>query len=204
MININKNISFEDIITIIQKNIQIKKPIDNYFDLWKTKLDYLDKFYKENYNDFDYDFNYYKELSELSLRLIKSINIDIVTYGISINRFYNIKTIYDLYNSMNIRFGPVVNTISEYIKYEFFNSRVVDYNLIFDLDLNINDYYLLIARLLFATYYFDLLKNNKIQNEYINIVNRIEDYLNYVKDIIIAIKKRQNDMSLLDYLINLL
>ena len=203
MIIINRNILFDDIIEVIQNSIQIKKPIDNYINLWKTKLDFLEKYYKDNYN-FEYDFYYFKGLSSIALRLIKTAKVNIVTYGVAINRFYNIKALYDLYNPIFIKHGPVVNTISEYIKYEFFNNRRVDYEEIFDLDLNIDDYYLLVARLLFSTYYFDLLKEEKIKTNYDRISNKIEDYIEYVKEIIIAIKKRHNDMSLLDYIINLL
>ena len=198
------NFLFEDIIDLINNNIKIKRPIENYLGLWKTKINFLNKYYKENYNDLDLDFNYYKGLSEISLRLLKSSNIDIVTYGVSINRFNNINKKQDLYNPINIKFAPIVNTLSEYIKYEFFNNRRVDYKMIFEIDLNTNDYYLFIARLLFATYYFDLLKDRRIINNYEFIVNRIEDYIKYIKEIIIEIKKRHNDMSLLDYIVNLL
>ena len=202
MIFINKKIEFDDIILYSKNNIVINRLKIDYFYLWKKKLSFLEKYYKENNRTDNYDFFYYKGLSELALRLMKTINYNNITYGSSINRFDDINFFNDLY--IYSRYGPIINTVAEYIKYEFFNNRRVEYEKIFDINLTIEDYYFLIARLLFTTYYFDLIKNNKIITNYDYIVNKIESYIDYIKDIIMSIKKRHNDMPLLEYIVNLL
>ena len=202
MIFINKKIEFDDIILYSKNNIVINRLKIDYFYLWKKKLSFLEKYYKENNRTDNYDFFYYKGLSELALRLMKAINYNNITYGSSINRFDDINLFNDLY--IYSRYGPIINTVAEYIKYEFFNNRRVEYEKIFDINLTKEDYYFLVARLLFTTYYFDLIKNNKIITNYDYIVNKIESYIDYIKDIIMSIKKRHNDMSLLEYIVNLL
>ena len=202
MIFINKKIEFDDIILYSKNNIVINRLKIDYFYLWKKKLSFLEKYYKENNRTDNYDFFYYKGLSELALRLMKTINYNNITYGSSINRFDEINFFNDLY--VYSRYGPIINTVAEYIKYEFFNNRRVEYEKIFDINLTKEDYYFLVARLLFTTYYFDLIKNNKIITNYDYIVNKIESYIDYIKDIIMSIKKRHNDMPLLDYIVNLL
>ena len=202
MIFINKKIEFDDIILYSKNNIVINRLKIDYFYLWKKKLSFLEKYYKENNRTDNYDFFYYKGLSELALRLMKTINYNNITYGSSINRFDEINFFNDLY--VYSRYGPIINTVAEYIKYEFFNNRRVEYEKIFDINLTKEDYYFLVARLLFTTYYFDLIKNNKIITNYDYIVNKIESYIVYIKDIIMSIKKRHNDMSLLEYIVNLL
>ena len=202
MIFINKKIEFDDIILYSKNNIVINRLKIDYFYLWKKKLSFLEKYYKENNRTDNYDFFYYKGLSELALRLMKTINYNNITYGSSINRFDDINLFNDLY--IYSRYGPIINTVAEYIKYEFFNNRRVEYEKIFDINLTKEDYYFLVARLLFTTYYFDLIKNNKIITNYDYIVNKIESYIDYIKDIIMSIKKRHNDMPLLEYIVNLL
>ena len=202
MIFINKKIEFDDIILYSKNNIVINRLKIDYFYLWKKKLSFLEKYYKENNRTDNYDFFYYKGLSELALRLMKAINYNNITYGSSINRFDDINFFNDLY--IYSRYGPIINTVAEYIKYEFFNNRRVEYEKIFDINLTKEDYYFLVARLLFTTYYFDLIKNNKIITNYDYIVNKIESYIDYIKDIIMSIKKRHNDMPLLEYIVNLL
>ena len=202
MIFINKKIEFDDIILYSKNSIVINRLKIDYFYLWKKKLSFLEKYYKENNRTDNYDFFYYKGLSELALRLMKTINYNNITYGSSINRFDDINLFNDLY--IYSRYGPIINTVAEYIKYEFFNNRRVEYEKIFDINLTKEDYYFLVARLLFTTYYFDLIKNNKIITNYDYIVNKIESYIDYIKDIIMSIKKRHNDMPLLEYIVNLL
>ena len=201
----NRDITFEDIINISKTNSYYNLQKNNYFYIWNSKISFIEKYCYDYYNKEQIDFNYYNGLAYLALNLIKSINYTNITYGISYNRFYNIKTLYDLYNVFNIEYGPVVNSFIEYIKHSFFYMhKNVDYKAIFDLPLKEEDYYYLIARLLFPTYYYDLFKEDKIKNEYHIISNRICDYISCIKEMIIEIKKRHNNMSFIDSIVNLL
>lgn len=201
----NRDFDINDLIIISKKNIITNIEKKNIFYLWKEKIDYLEKYYNKNYSVDIYDFYYFRGISDISLYLMKNINYLNITYGVYFNRFYNIKSLYDLYNPNNIRYGPIINTFSEYIKYEFFyNNKIIDYSKMNELDLTNEDYYYFIARLLFPTYYFDLFKNNEINKKYNLIINNINRYLEYIKEIIINIKKRHINMPFIDYIFNLL
>ena len=208
LLKINNNIessaiSFKDLINI-SNNKYLYFPKIDYFNVWKNKIDFLDNYYKSYYEIDNYDFNYFRCLSEISLNIIRNIKYQSITYGVTYNRFYNIENLYDLYDPFNATYGPIVNSFAEYIKYRFFyNNEKVSFLDIFDINLNENDYYYFIARLIFPTYYFDLLKNNRIEKDYQKIINNYYNYVEYIKSIILEIKKR-HDMPFLNYIINLL
>lgn len=211
VININTDLNdryiiFDDLIKLSKKIVYPQVVRKDLFNIWKEKIDYLEKYYNSIYSNDIYDFNYFRGLSDISLNIIKNIDFSQITYGLSINRFYNIKTIFDIYNPNNIKYSPIINSFSEYIKHEFFynNKKRVEYYKIFDMKLNIEDYYYFIARLIFPTYYFDLFKDNKIKMNYELIVNNINDYISNIKDIFTEIKKRHINMPFIDYVINLL
>ena len=197
--------SIDDIIQIINRPSYNNSFKNNYYILWNKKIKYLEEYFNDYYKKEKYDFYYYNGLSYNALNIIKHINNLNITYGNTFNRFSNIISLYDLYNPLNMEYGPIVNAISEFIKYNYFyNNKETNIRKVFSLYLNDDDYYYLVARLLFPTYYYDLFKNNYMEKEYSIILNNICNYISYVKRIIIEIKKRHNNMSLLDYVINLL
>ena len=191
------NITFDDILAI--SKMKINKRVDkDYFKIWKNKIEYIEKYCNNKYIINDYDYYYYIGLSRIALNLVKNINYFNISYGVSINRFNNINNIYNLR-----QYGPTVNTIAEFIKQDFFyNNRVVDITKIDELDLTNDDLLLLISRLLFPTYYFDML--NEIDSNYKIILTRIVEYIEYLKHIIFEIKKRHNNMPFAESIVNLL
>lgn len=198
----NRLLTIDDLIVVSKKAYYSQYNKKDIFNLWKNKIDYLDNYYNKTYNLDNYDYNYFKGVGELALNLLKKINYSNITYGLSYNRFYDIKTLYDLYNPFIIKIGPIINSFSELIKYNFFyNNKRTNYIKVFELNLSNEDYYYFIARLIFPTYYYDLLREDKIK-DYNNIINKIEGYNLYLKEVVLEIKKRHNDMSLLDYVIN--
>lgn len=200
----NEKNTITDIIDFSNINIKQNVQKKDYFLLWKNKIDFLEKYYKDYYSRDGYDFYYFYGLSMISLNIMKKINSMNITYGLSFNRFKDINTLYDLYNPFNVEYGPIVDSVSEFIKNEFFfNNKKIDYKEIFNLNLNEEDLYYLISRLLFPSYYFDLYKNNEIKNKYNIIQNLIEEYIAYIKEIFEEIKKR-HQMPFIDYIINLL
>ena len=197
----NKKINIEDLIYILSlNNSYIKK---NYYIIWLQKIDYIEKYIKD-YDLSDYDINYYLGLSNIALNIVKKIDFNNITCGLTYKRFYNINYIFDLLDPFNLCYGAKVDALSEFIKYSFFYKKEkIKYEAIFNLNLNINDYILFIARLIFPTYFFDLLEENNISEKYSNIINSIDRYKEYLKEIIYKIKKRYN-LSFLEYIINLL
>ena len=151
--------------------------------MWNSKISFIEKYYNDYYSKEKIDFNYYNGLAYTALNIVNKINYLNITYGISYKRFYNINSLYELYNPFNIEYGPIVDSVTEYIKYFFFyKNESINYELLFNIRLTNDDYYYLIARLLFPTYYYDLFKDNKIVDNYRVISNRIVDYISYIKD----------------------
>ena len=198
----NRDITFNDLVYI--SNIYINIPIIkiNYYVLWIKKIDFIEK-YAKDCNMLDYDINYYLGLSTIATNMIENVDFNNITYKFSFNRFYNINCLYDLLDPFNIKYGPCVNSLSEYIKYSYFyKHKKVDYNLLFNLNLNIDDYYLFISRLIFPTYFFDLLNQNDISSKYLNIINNIDGYILYIKEIFEKIKRRYSKLSSLEIIFN--
>ena len=199
----NELLSFDYLIKVNQNYYNILK--NDYYSMWKKKINFFEQYYYDYYKMDEYDFQYYNGLSYNALYIVRNINNQNLTYSISFNRFNNINTVYDLENGANREYGPIINSLVEFIKHEFFyNHKEVDYMKIFSIHLTSDDYYYLVARLLFPTYYYDLFKNNNIKGSYSNIISTINDYISYIKRIIIEIKKRHYNMSFLNTIINLL
>ena len=200
----NRGLIFNDIINLSKYIINNNAYKNNYYIIWKNKIKILNKYYNDCYCFDNYDFNYFYELSNIALKMIKNINFNNLTYGLSFNRFYKVNLLYDLYNKNNYKIGPIVNSITEYIKYSFFyNDREENIFLIDNLDLSREDYIYLVSRLIFPTYYFDILNNNDIDDKHNMIMFKINKYFNYIKSIIMEIKKRHIDMPFIDSIINL-
>ena len=172
--------------------------IVNYSELWKNKINNIEFYFADNK---DYIMDYFLGLSELSINYSSIIDYSLIKYGLCYSRVIHNSTLFDFWNPLMVKKGPLVNTFAEFIKYKFFDNHVcIDLINIFINDFSKNDYVLLISRLLFPTYYFDLLKD--VNNNSINInsiVNRVEDYVEFVKSIINEIKKRYFDIPSLDF-----
>ena len=198
----NEKIKLIDIINLSKyriNNINQK----NYYYIWNNKIKRLKKYYKDYYINDNYDFNYFYEISKISLNIAKNINFNNLSYGITYNRFYDINNIYDLYNKNKYHMGAIINSIVEYIKYSFFYfDSEEDIFLIDMLDLTNDDYMFLVARLIFPTYYFDIFNEKDINSKYKMIISKIDSYNKYIKSIFIEIKKRHINMPFMDLIIN--
>ena len=200
----NRVICLNDIFFISSLNIIINIEKNNYNELWKRKIDYFEDYllYNNKLNE-DINWNYYIGIAENAINYCKNINYNEIKYGIVYNRFYNIKTLYDLLNPINTQYGPVANSISEYIKYLFFcEGKEINILDLLKINLSFMDYKLLISRLLFPTYFFDIFKDNLNYNKYKIIESKTNNYIKYVKRIIMTIKKRHNNMPLIEWINN--
>ena len=102
-----------------------------------------------------------------------------------------------LYNPLNIIYDYRVRDVAEYIKNSFWADNHNIYNelnnYIYKSNLSLNEVKLLISRVLFPSFYFDLYddifnynKDEKILN---NIISRIDEYEEYLNSIIIYFKR---------------
>lgn len=195
----NRIIDFNDIkILSNMKNIIYRNSI-NYSYLWEKKIDFLESLFIDNK---DYLFEYFIGLGENAVNYCKSINYSNITIGYSYNRLKDNMNIFEFWDPTSINYGPIINNISEYIKKSIFND-MEDISLedIFNIELTLDDYKLLIAKLLFPTYYFDLLKNKEeYDNRVEQIVFKIDKYLEKISSLIYEIKKRHIDIPLINWI----
>ena len=180
-INQNKPITLPEINYL--SNIRIKYPNNlmrsNWANLWANKIDYLEYQLEQNYQKYPLlskSFNYFVGLTENAISYLNNTittlkpeknDIGVISHDtISIN-----DSIYSIYNPLNIIIDHKSRDIAEYIKISFFNDN---YKIFDELDEyfkhNYFSYYgmnLLIARILYPSFYFEIYDNiiNKEANE---------------------------------------
>ena len=194
-INIKKGISLNEI-NILSKSLYTEKINVNWGILWSNKIDYLENLINENGKKYPLivdSFNYFVGMCENAISYFNSINIDenykyVVSHKI-IKFDDNIEV---LYNPMNIILDFKVRDVAEYLKNSFFNNNYGVFDeLITYLNTNhlsLTDVKLLISRLLYPSFYFemyeDILINEKEEKILINIISRLDNYENYLYNII--------------------
>ena len=102
-----------------------------------------------------------------------------------------------LYNPLNIIYDYRVRDVAEYIKNSFWTDNHNIYNelnnYLYKSNLSLNEVKLLISRVLFPSFYFDLYEDifnyNKDEKILNNIISRIDEYEEYLNSIIIYFKR---------------
>lgn len=210
VININKRIVLSEINYLSMQRIHYDDKLmrSNWGYLWMNKIDYLEYFIEQNYKKYPLiveSFNYFVGMAENAISyvndVVNNIRADNTDIGVISHDIISLDdTVYSLYNPLNIIIDHKARDIAEYIKISFFkdNFRVFE-----ELDEYFkHNYYsfygisLLIARILYPSFYFDLydnIVNNKInESEILKITSRINDYENYLRDVFIYFKKYYN------------
>lgn len=135
-------------------------------NLWIKKSNFLEELYFKNKNKYyliDNSIDYYMAMLELAIYYLKDKN-----------------------NSIYVK----EKYFSNYLKEIFFNNKYknIDYKGIIIRGIGIFRYELVIARMVFPSYYFDkfddIVLNNKEQSILNNVVNKQNEYNNYIKNII--------------------
>lgn len=168
-VNDIKKIDINDIIYMLNESVDLSglKSLlrTNWVSLWSNKVDYIE--YQMGHLIKKYPFlnntiDYYLGLCENAITYIKNLKMFSeykIPIGISHKRITKDATLFDLYNPLNLIIDYKVRNIAEYLKDAFFKDEDVNYilnivfkNFWFD-KLNLS---LLVARLLYPSYYFDL------------------------------------------------
>ena len=159
-INIEKNV---DINEIISYDILVKGDYSlNWKNLWKEKVDYYE--YQINQLSFKHQalkdsFNYYVGLTECAISLLNYVDNSKIYYYISHKRINYNESLSEFFNPLNITIDSRVRDIAEYIKINYINERLDIKEIYFYLDRLNFDYVesiLLLSRLLYPSYYFDI------------------------------------------------
>ena len=198
--NINKNITLEEIDYLSKVKI-VNNNKSNWGLLWSKKIDYLEELISENgkkYPQVVNSFNYFIGLSENAISYYNNIDIDNnMMYYISHKVLRPTDKVYSLYNPWNIIYDYRVRDVAEYIKNSFWTDNHNIYNelnnYLYKNNLSLNEVKLLISRVLFPSFYFDLYEDifnyNKDEKILNNIISRIDEYEEYLNSIIIYFKR---------------
>ena len=168
-VNDIKRIDINDIIYMLNENVDLSGLNSllrtNWISLWTNKVDYIE--YQmghliKKYPLLNNTIDYYLGLCENSITYIKNLEMFSmykIPISISHKRITKEATLFDLYNPLNLIIDYKVRDIAEYIKDIFFK----DENYIYILNTLFKNYWfdklnlsLLVARLLYPSYYFDL------------------------------------------------
>lgn len=153
----------------------------NWKELWEEKLDYYEFQMSElglKYKKLRESFSYYSGLCECAIALLN--------YSNAVNMYMT--------HNRGIVVDSITRDIGEYIKYEFFyrdNEISID-----NIYLTNDEYILLMARLLYPSYYFDIYDNiiqEKInESEIDKVIKKNSSYELFLKKTYLYIKQRSN------------
>ena len=135
-------------------------------------------------------------ISYLVNNLDSKTNVNLV---VSHKRIYQERGSLNFYDPLNFVVDSRVRDVAEFIKETFYNKTLNSYDLksYFNMaNLNKNEYILLLGRLLFPTYYFDIyddiINKGKSEELVVNIIDRTDEYeslLNTIYKFILYEKK---------------
>ena len=199
-------ISMNDILYIQNNTININASKNLYrlnsVRLWESKIDYYESKIKELHGKYvDMSFDYFIGLAENAVVYLINNNVKVTNVTLSHRRIDINKGAFDFYNPINYIIDNRTRDFAEYIKNLFFKDKL-DFDIFINclnyMNFNRDEYILFFARLLFPTYYFDLLDeiidNNENDSILENIINNADDYILFLKEVFnyILINKRMN------------
>lgn len=198
-IKYNKIVSIDDLLKLNSVNV-LSKQIGkfskfNWIELWSKKIDYLE-YYMDTKDNIDDNiksiFNYFIGLGENAINYIKkTFEDERATESDSLtlchNRITINYTLYDLYNPLNIIVDHMSRDVAEYLKSLFYtrkyNIHKIEY-IIKKANLSNFGSRLLLGRIIFPTFFFDLLDDCEINNfssdEIIDVYNRTSEYEKFI------------------------
>lgn len=198
--NTNKPISLNEI-AFLSNTLYKEKLSINWGFLWSRKIDYLEDLINENGKKYPLivdSFNYFVGMAENAISYYNDIFID-KDYKYSVcHKIIRISdTIEALYNPLNITFDYRVRDVAEYIKNAFFNNNKYIFN---ELDaylksntLSLMEVKLLVARLLYPSFYFDMYEDILIDNQeekiILDVISKLDEYELYLSQVISYLKQ---------------
>lgn len=194
-INPHKNISLDEI-SFLSNFLYGEELNINWAILWSKKIDYLENLINENGIKHPLivdSFNYFVGMTENAISYFNAIDEnDDYKYSISHKKINCNDNIDVLYNPLNIIFDYRVRDVAEYIKNSFF---INNYNIFNELSIYLKNTHLsrkeakiLVSRLLYPSFYFDMyedvLIDNKEEKIILNIISKLDEYEAYLSKII--------------------
>ena len=139
--------------------------------------------------------NYYLELAELAIQIFNLIPIDdYIPLSLCHNRISRNADLYDYYSVTNLVFDHITRDLGEYIKNYVYSDNLIETNQLKILNnLSVNERYMLLSRLIFPSYFFDIfdefiLNQQDFRNFYTYFLN-VDQYEKNLKIVIDYITK---------------
>lgn len=205
-ININDLEYISNNTSIVKNDSSLNK--SNWVTLWEKKNDYLEYQISQfgiNHPVIVECFAYYIGLAENAISYAKNTTLDVKPnyldkLVICHRRVNNNTTVFDLLNPLDFVIDYKVRDIAEYIKFKFFYDRVDMWEEIhkyfYSTPLSIFSIRMFFARLLYPTYFFDkydeILEGVANEKEIIHIIERQEEYEEFLVDIYYFLKLNYN------------
>lgn len=172
----------------------VQRIIFNWDNIWIKKSDFLEKYYysiRGKYSIIDDSFHYFLGLLEMAHNYIKDYSNYEVEGFLQYKKYSSIF----FHNPINICLDVKERNFGEYLKYIFWNNeyKSIDLSLIIWENRNNYDFNLVIGRVLYPNYYFDLLDQFFLGSGDLlllkNIIDKIEEFEDYVSFLIFEIQK---------------
>lgn len=192
---INHRVNINDILYVQNNTINISNDKllfrNDWIKLWSLKIDYYEENIRDNlkkYKLLNESIDYYIGLGENAISYLVYNGVKINNVVLSHKRIDINKGTIDFYNPISYILDSRVRDFSEYVKYLFFDDKInfdtfrfyIDY-----MNFSKDEYILLISRLLFPTYYFDMydeIINNNINEDKIKkVLNKSNEYITFLK-----------------------
>lgn len=134
----------------------------NWKELWQNKIDYYE--YQINQFGFKYkklreSFSYYIGMSETAINLINQIDSSDIKFCVCHRRINYKEDLDEFFNPANMILDSRTRDITEYFKVNYINGKInIDsiINALDHIDFNYDENLLIMARLLYPSFYFDV------------------------------------------------
>ena len=190
---IKYNFKLEDLIYKNKLALSNKKKLLTWRNIWIDRSNYIEEKYQKiinKYNIIDESIDYFYGLLEAAIYLLR----DYQKYYDYLYLQHILINYFDYYNPCNIKLDVKERDFSNYLKYLFFSNKYKDIYIDKIIIKNLDNYNfnLILARLIYPDYYFNLLDelidnnyifNNNIFDEIKNIILLVDDYELYISNI---------------------
>ena len=193
----NQKVTINDILYMQNNTLNIinDKKIyrKDWIKLWETKIDYYEDQMNsilKKYSLLNSTIDYYIGLGENAISYLINNSVKDNNICLSHKRINIRNSTFDFYNPINYILDSRIRDIAEYIKSMFF-SEVISIDLVINyisfINLSRDEYILLISRLLFPTFYFDvydkIITNELDENSINSIIEKTDNYIILIKKI---------------------
>lgn len=191
------NLTLNDILYVQNNTINISNNFNLYrtnsIKLWEDKIDYYEDKIKKIQNKYRYvdmTFDYFIGLAENAVIYLINNKVEVNNTVLSHRRINIVNGSFDYYNPVNYIIDNRTRDFAEYIKQLFFSEKL-DFEIVINflnyMNFSKDEYVLLMGRLLFPTYYFDLLDriidNNEKDIILKNVYEKIDEYILFLKQL---------------------